>query len=191
MEGLDCRGQSCPQPVVETKKRLDSMSEGMLTVLVDNETARNNLLKLAASMNLDTSVSADKGIFAVTLRKTAQLPRSSRDDDKPAALLITAETMGRGSNELGALLMRSFFYALAEQDKLPGAIYLVNSAVRLACGGSDALDSLQKLSSKGVSIHSCGMCLDYFKLTEKLAVGDVTNMYAIVDRLMADNVLIL
>jgi selenium metabolism protein YedF len=147
MEGLDCRGQSCPQPVVETKKRLDSMSEGMLTVLVDNETARNNLLKLAASMNLDTSVSAEKGIFAVTLRKTAQLPRSSRDDDKPAALLVTAETMGRGSDELGALLMRSFFYALAEQDKLPAAVYLVNSAVRLACGGSDALDSLQKLSS--------------------------------------------
>jgi hypothetical protein len=70
-------------------------------------------------------------------------------------------------------------------------VYLVNGAVKLACAGSPVLESLEKLSSRGVQLNSCGLCLDYFELKEKLCIGEITNMYAIVDRVMKGHVVIL
>ena len=42
----------------------------------------------------------------------------------------------------------------------------------------------------GVEIFSCGLCLDFFKLKEKLRVGATTNMLAIAEYLLsADSVI--
>lgn len=185
---LDCRGLACPQPVVETKKGLAGITEGLLTVLVDNETAKNNILKLANSLRLEAAARLAPGGFAVTLTKV-NMPDVK--DTKGRALLITADVLGRGSEELGALLMNSFLYALAESDRLPQSVTLLNSAVRLACAGSPVLDSLNKLETRGVVIQSCGLCLDYFQLKEKLQIGQVTNMYAIVEQLLIEKVIII
>lgn len=186
---LDCRGLACPRPVVETKKCLDEMRDGTLTILVDNDTAKNNLLKLAGSLKLDAAVLEEGGIFTVTVNKDDTGPAPVKEE--LPGLLLTAETMGRGSEELGQLLMRSFFYALAESETLPESVYLVNGAVKLACAGSPVLESLEKLSSRGVQLNSCGLCLDYFELKEKLSIGEITNMYAIVDRVMKGQVVII
>ncbi len=187
---LDCRGLACPQPVVETKKRLDELQEGVLTVLVDNETAKNNLLKLAGSRKLAATVSTDADCFTINIKKT-KINTDGIKEELPTTLLLTADTMGRGSDELGGLLIRSFFYALAEHDQTPAAVYLVNSAVKLACEDSHVIDSLEKLVERGTTIHSCGLCLDYFKLKEKLVVGEITNMYAIVERVMSGQMLVM
>lgn len=187
-EILDCRGLACPQPVVETKKKLSAMEEGVLVVLVDNETAKNNLLKLAGSLQLEAAVRAEGGSYAVSLRKEKAVPAAATG--RPEGLLLTAETLGRGSEELGGLLMKSFLYALAESDLLPQTICLINSAVKLACAGSPVLESLDKLVARGVSVQACGLCLDYFGLKESLKVGEVTNMYAIVDMLAAGRLLV-
>ena len=181
-EPLDCRGLQCPQPVVETKKKLMSMPAGTLTVLVDNDTAKQNLLKLAASLNMASASREEGGIFAVTLLKNEDLPVANEAGGK--TILVTADVLGRGSEELGALLMKSYFYALSESDHIPVFVYLLNSGVKLACEGSAVLDSLEKLATMGVEIYSCGLCLDFFQLKDKLQVGGVTNMYAIVDKLM-------
>ncbi len=187
---LDCRGLSCPQPVVETKKRLTDMSPGTLTVLVDNETAKNNLLRLAVGMNLDAASKEEEGIFTVTLLK-GDIAESQAEQSHKKTILVTSDTFGRGSEELGGVLIKSFFYALSESDRLPESIYLINGGVKLVCVGSAILDSLEKLAALGVKIHSCGLCLDYFNMKEQLCVGEVTNMYAIVDSLMTDSTLIL
>lgn len=182
-ETLDCRGLVCPQPVVEAKKKIVQMPSGRLTVLVDNDIAKKNLMKLADSLNMEALVREEDGLFAVTMLKeeggwvAVKVPETK-------VLLVTADTFGRGSEELGALLIKSFFYALAECEKLPTAVYLVNSGVKLACDGSPALDSLGKLEELGVGIHSCGLCLDFFQLKDNLRLGGVTNMYAIVEGLM-------
>ena len=42
---------------------------------------------------------------------------------------------------------------------------------------------IKKLQEKGVEIISCGTCLDYFKLKEKLLVGEISNMYSIYETL--------
>lgn len=189
-ETLDCCGLSCPQPVVETKKKIQEMPAGMLTVLVDNDTAKRNVLKLADSLNMEAVAREDDGVFAITILK-----EEGKDallaNTAGKTLLVTADTFGRGSEELGALLMKSFFYALAESDRLPEAVYLVNGGVKLVCDGSPVLDSLGKLVELGVEVHSCGLCLDFFLLKENLRVGHVTNMYAIVERLMSSMPVIL
>lgn len=189
-ETLDCRGLSCPMPVVEAKKKLTQMQGGKLNVLVDNETAKNNLLKLAGSLNLEAVSREDKGVFAVTVLLDEKKDSNVAENGK-VTFLITADTMGRGDDELGKILIKSFFYALAESDTLPESVSLINSAVTLACDGSPTLESLEKLASRGVAVYSCGLCLDFFQLKEKLRVGEVTNMYSIVDQLTAGQALIL
>ena len=46
---------------------------------------------------------------------------------------------------------------------------------------SDSLEDLKSLEAQGVEIMTCGTCLDYYGLKDKLAVGTVTNMYSIVE----------
>ena len=45
------------------------------------------------------------------------------------------------------------------------------------------LEDLKKLEAQGVEILTCGTCLNFYGLTDRLAVGGVTNMYDIVERL--------
>ena len=181
-EILNCCGLACPQPVVETKKRLSELPAGTLDVLVDNETAKNNILKLAASLNVSAAVKEEKGIYTITLLKEQDLLSFSGVPEK-RILLITADTLGHGSDELGATLIKSFFYALTESSNLPKAVYFINSGVKLACAQSPVLDALQKLTALGVELYSCGLCLDYFQLKDKLLAGEITNMYDIVEQI--------
>ncbi|HAA38441.1 MAG TPA: sulfurtransferase-like selenium metabolism protein YedF [Firmicutes bacterium] len=184
---LDCRGLACPQPVVETKKKLSELSAGTLTVLVDNETAKNNLLKLANSLGLTAASKKEADDYSVTIMKEAEASSAAAAAGK--VILVAGETLGHGSDELGTILMKSFFYALAESTQLPQAIYFLNGGVKLACTGSPVLESLCKLQSLGVEIYACGLCLDFFQLTAQLAVGEVTNMYAIVEQITAASVI--
>jgi len=169
--------------VVETKKKLAMMPFGVLTVLVDNYVAKENLIKLADSLHLEAMACEEDGLFTVTVLKE-EGAGNTEEESGNKVLLITADTFGRGNEELGSLLTQSFFYALAESDKRITAVYLVNSGVKLACDGSAVLDSLGKLEELGVSVYACGLCLDFFQLKENLRVGGVTNMYAIVEALV-------
>ena len=42
---------------------------------------------------------------------------------------------------------------------------------------------LRTLEAQGVTIMTCGTCLNYYGLTERLAVGSVSNMYTIAETL--------
>lgn len=99
-------------------------------------------------------------------------------------LVVTSSAFGTGAPELGELLMGSFFQSLLEITPLPTTIALLNSGVKLAMPGSRALEQLQVLSAKGCEILVCGTCLDYYKLTDKLAIGQISNMYAIATAMM-------
>ncbi|HZK25447.1 MAG TPA: sulfurtransferase-like selenium metabolism protein YedF [Oscillospiraceae bacterium] len=184
---LDCRGFACPQPVVETKKKLAELSVGSLNVLVDNETAKINILKLASTLGLAAAAKEEADYYSITLVKEEQA--AARIAESGKNILITAATLGHGNDDLGTILMKSFFYALAESTKLPKALYLLNGGVKLACSGSPVLDSLTKLQALGVEIFSCGLCLDYLQLTAQLQVGEITNMYAIVEQITSGTVI--
>lgn len=196
---IDARGLQCPMPVIETKKALNTMVEETLEVLVDNSIAVQNLVKMATQKELNyTSEKIDNDNYVVTIenvRKEGTTPMESVEEEteicipdsrqEKVVVVLSADHMGEGDDTLGRTLMKGFIYALTEIDQLPEKILLYNSGAKLSSQGSDSLEDLKLLESQGVEIITCGTCLDFYNLTEKLGVGTVTNMYSIVEILSA------
>jgi len=182
MKTVDCRGLACPQPVLETKKALEEPDAQEILVLLDNPGSKENVRRFAESQGHSVSISEEKGIFMLRVEK-----REGKDQPTPASadfvVFIDGDSLGRGPEELGRILMRSFLQTLEQSETKPQKIILINSGVRLACEGSDVLEDLQEFSLKGVEILSCGTCLDYFAIKKSLKVGRVSNMYEILDSL--------
>lgn len=80
--------------------------------------------------------------------------------------------------------MKGFIFALTQQDFLPSTILFYNGGAKLTCEEALTLEDLRSLEAQGVEILTCGTCLNHYGLTEKLSVGGVTNMYAIVEKMM-------
>lgn len=186
-------GDACPIPVVKAKKALGEMQRpGLLEVHVDNETAVENLKRLAASQGLQAGVEKkEEKHFIVCMRVETGVPADTQAEAPACALpvsagyvvCIDAEHMGRGDDVLGATLMKGFIYALSQLETLPEAILFYNGGVKLSVEGSPALEDLKAMQAQGVEVLSCGTCLNFYGLSEKLAVGSVTNMYTIVEKL--------
>lgn len=195
---VDAMGKQCPIPVVMTTKALNELTEpAIVRVHVDNEIAVQNLKKMAASRSM-TAVEEKAGekhyIVAISvsaaaeMEKTEEVPiqeccvsESGKTENLVAA--IDSSTMGRGNDELGKVLMKGFIYALSQLEELPKTILFYNGGAVLTTEGSDSLEDLKAMEEQGVTIKTCGTCLNYYQLTDKLAVGEVTNMYDIVETL--------
>jgi len=188
MKEIDARGLECPKPVILTKKELDSIKEGKVRTTVDNEVARENLIKLAKSQNADFEVEElEGGLFAVTIEKKASIETENHkkmvEVDENFVIAIQSEHMGRGDEKLGEILMKSFIYTVKETKPYPKTMLFFNSGVKLTVAESEVLDDLKALENEGVEIISCGTCLDYFNLKDKLEVGSISNMYTIYEKL--------
>jgi selenium metabolism protein YedF len=179
---IDCRGLTCPKPVIMTKKELDSMEQGELISIVDNEVAKENLRKLSESLGADCSVEEKDGLYYVKITKKIG-SKAVFSDDKNLVILAGSDVLGNGDDTLGRALMKSYLFALSESDTIPKTMLFLNGGVKLTTEGSEVLESLEKLLSMGVEIMPCGTCLDFFKLKDKLVIGTITNMYTIVDKM--------
>jgi selenium metabolism protein YedF len=192
MQLVDARGLDCPKPVLLTRKALDQMANGVVRVMVDNAAARDNLMLMAESGGYGREVRATDFGFEVDITKSGDEAASQPGAETchggrgagPLVVVVSSDQLGRGAEELGEVLMRSFFVALAE-GPVPDTIIFLNSGVRLSTEGSPVLENLAVLAAKGVEILSCGTCLNYYQLSEKLVSGKVSNMYTIVERLAA------
>ena len=191
---IDCRGLACPLPVVNAKKASEELTAGdMLTILVDNEIAVQNLTRFAEHKGF--GVSAEKkdykeyavimNISGVDTEETKAEEVACAMDSRRKGMLVvlSANVMGTGDTKLGTSLMKAFVFALTKQDQLPDTILCYNTGAYLTCEGADTLEDLKLLESEGVTILTCGTCLDFYGLKEKLAVGSITNMYDIVERM--------
>ena len=192
---VDAMGDKCPVPVVKAKKALATMDEGTLQVLVDNETSVTNLTSFAKSQNCEVSheqLAEDK--YAVKIVKAAgsepAVPAAGGAGIGPRVVVVPSSTMGHGDDELGGVLAKAFVFALTQQDDLPDCILFYNGGVKLTCEGSPVLDDLNKLACAGVEIFSCGTCLKHYGIEDKLAVGEVTNMYVIVEKQLQAGVVV-
>ena len=184
---LDCMGMACPLPVVNAKKAMEAFEEeGILTVCVDNDTAVQNLTRLAK--RYDYAVSSEKkSEQEYEVRIEVKPGKKSGEGEKGkyvTSVVIASECMGNGDDTLGKNLIKSFLFALTNVDPLPDYILFYNSGVLLAAEGSPALDDLKNLEKAGVKIMSCGICAGNFNVKEKIAVGIISNMYDIVDTQM-------
>ena len=153
MTTVDARGDVCPIPLMKAKEAIKNLNgAGDVEVLVDNEIAVQNLEKMAGQMGYGAE--------------------SSKTEE-------TADHMGEGNEELGKVLIKGFLFAQTQLETLPDTILFYNGGAKLTCEGSDSIEDLKKLEAAGVQILTCGTCLNYYGLTEKLQVGGVTNMYVI------------
>lgn len=102
-------------------------------------------------------------------------------DKNELVIIIGSDKFGDGENKWSQILMESYLYALSESSTIPNKMIFSNSGVKLTAEGSVVLESLEILQSKGVKILICGACLDFYGLENKLKIGEITNMYEIVD----------
>ena len=183
MEHLDLKGMTCPVPVIETKKFLETRNVVDIEVLVDDNTACENVSRFLKSQGFEVSATAEGSNFSVKgMRIAGEEIEKEAHFTAPEKILIfvNSETLGHGNDELGRLLMRSFLSTLKELGEIPWRILFINSGVKLVSEGSECLTPLKDLEAMGVEILACGTCLDYFELKAKVMVGKVTNMYEIV-----------
>lgn len=187
---VDARGQQCPKPVIMTKKQLDAIEDGIVTTIVDNEVAKENVSKLAKGFGLDYKVEQtkeDEFYIFITKGEPKDISEPILKLSRNTAIAISSNKMGAGEEELGVILIKSFLYTVRETSPYPESIIFYNSGVYLACEGSPVLDDLIALSEEGVDIQSCGTCLDYYHIKDKLVVGGVSNMYSIYEVMKGSN----
>ena len=185
---IDCRGLECPKPVVNVKQALDEIESGKVMVIVDNKTSLENIKRLAENSGYQVSVEDKEGDFCIDITKKGKAEKGKKEQTKPVPdsyiLFITSDRLGTGDKRLGEILIKAFLNTIWEAEKKPDSVILINNGVKLSTEGSEVLDTLELLAKEGIHIISCGTCLAYYKLTDKLKVGLSSNMYEIVNILL-------
>jgi selenium metabolism protein YedF len=188
MSVLDCRGLACPQPVVTTKQAMDQIREGELVVIVGNAVSCNNVERFAQSQGYSVTVEKKEEDYYLRIRKSGSAGQGEvipeAGSPRRVVAYLNSNLLGVGDEALGLILMRSFLKTLLDLNPKPNRLILINSGVRLASEGSEVLETLKNLSDQGVEILSCGTCLDFYGLKEKLKVGAVSNMFEIAQSLL-------
>ena len=186
---VNAMGDNCPIPVIKTKKAMAALTgPETIEVLVDNEIAVQNVTKMASSSG--GKVTSEKLVDA-EYKVTIEMEGAPAADGAEAVcapdardntvVVVSSDRMGSGNDELGKVLIKGFIFAVTQLDTLPKTMLFYNGGATLTTEGSDSLEDLKSLEAQGVEIMTCGTCLDYYGLKDKLAVGTVTNMYSIVE----------
>ena len=181
---IDARGKPCPQPVVMTKKALEEMDAGELEVIVDNKAASQNVARMATNLGCKVEVREENHDWVAHITKGAVCEVTPEKIEKETVVFMRSDTVGKGDDELGKILVRSFLPTLLETEPRPKKLVFMNNGVKLTVDGSPVLDSLAKLEHEGIELLVCGTCLDYFGLKDKVKVGRVSNMYELVETFM-------
>jgi selenium metabolism protein YedF len=192
---VDARGKPCPVPLIMTKKAIGESAVGdTLRILIDNEVSKNNVERFLADNGFASTCADNAGVFTLLAAK-------SKDDlvvtdaesycatpARPSnghVILISSDKMGRGSDELGAILMKAFINTIREVKPLPSKIIFYNSGILLTAEGSPLVASIRELESAGVEALVCGTCVNYYEKKDAIRVGTISNMYAIIESLTA------
>lgn len=185
-------GDNCPIPVVKAKKAIEGLTESAIVeISVGNEIAVQNVTKMVNQKNLESTCEKVGENHYVIKVQYGDVVESEATKEAVTAIVkeekmivvLSSDKMGEGDEELGKVLIKGFIYAITQLDKYPKAILLYNSGVKLSSEGSDSIEDLKMLEEQGVEILSCGTCLNFYNLQDKLQVGKVTNMYSIVEEL--------
>ncbi len=191
---INAAGLQCPEPVILAKKGIES--HGDIEITVDNDTAVENIgrlgTKLGCKMNI---VKGEKGLYHINIKNCTEAasiistPEGCRETGSEntggPVVVISGDTMGKGNDELGRILMKAFIHTILEADTKPGSIIFYNSGVKLAAAGSDVAGDLVELEKTGVEILICGTCAAFFGMKDNIAAGHISNMYDIVNYLTA------
>ena len=193
---IDARGLTCPQPVVLTRNALAELESGVVMVYVDNETARDNVKRMAENEGCAVMVE-EKGSDGLKLnitkihssKVTQELSTGKKFIEGPLVYLFESDYIGR-NRELGKVLVNGFLNAITSLPKRESRVIFISNGVRLTTKGSYVLDTLFKLKESGFEILICGTCLDFLKIRDKVQIGTISNALEIMEALTnADKVI--
>jgi len=197
MKTIDCRGLACPAPVLTAKQALEAENLNELTVVVDNEAARQNVTRFLESQKFQVSVKARDEEFLVTGQRDSEI--ALEDDSqveetdthqKKIMVMVATNRMGHGDDDLGQKLMINFLKTLKEMGDELWRLVFINNGVKLTIEDAETLADLKELEEKGIHILVCGTCLTHFDLMDRKKVGETTNMLDIVTAMqVADKVI--
>lgn len=191
---IDAFGKQCPLPLMLAKKEIDG-GNSSFSISVDNLTAVKNLTRLGEKNGLTTEVSEREGGYCVFYsegevpsgaQKAAQqvAPTNEVLEGSGYAVFIGKDYVGEGDFELGNNLMKMALFTLAESPAAPVSLLFMNAGVKLLTGEEpQVIESVEALIEKGTEVLVCGTCLDYYHLKDELKIGEVSNMYDIVERM--------
>ncbi|MBM4272027.1 MAG: sulfurtransferase-like selenium metabolism protein YedF [Deltaproteobacteria bacterium] len=195
-EIIDARGLACPQPVILAKRALEMHKR--IVVMVDNAVAMENVRRLGAKSGCEVTIDKkDDGTYHIHMSRThtdGDTAMASADgitgdtschpgQRESFVVVVSDNRMGRGNDELGYILIRSFLHTLLQLTPLPDRIIFYNSGVHLTTRDSEVLEDLKQLADSGVEILVCGTCVNYFGISDKIGVGTISNMHDIVTSL--------
>lgn len=192
---IDCRNMACPQPVLETKKALEEMDEGILEVLVNSVSSVQNVKRYAMNNGFEPKVEElDNGDTLITIVKGYECAIVADDEDEEKFLnkSLFIKTDKVGSGELGSVLMKGFLKTTLEFKKLPKNIIFVNEGVFLTTKeeNKEVIEILKEFEKRGVKIYSCGLCMNHYNIpAEDLKVGEIGNAYDTMDMLLHTEVI--
>jgi len=194
---IDARGLACPAPVLQAKGAIDKESPDSITVLVNNDAAKQNVTRFLESQNYGVSVEQVGTDFHVSGKREGEAGTSEcsvtelpQTDRKKSMVMITTDRIGHGDDELGSKLMTAFLKTLKEMGDDLWRLVFLNNGVKLTAEDTENLASLRDLEEDGIAILVCGTCLEHFNLLEKKQVGETTNMLDIVTAMqLADKVI--
>lgn len=190
---IDALGKPCPVPVVKARQAISELPQegGAVQIWVDNAIACENLTKMASGSGWHCETTGRPGgSYAVTITVgTGQAQAATASGKTPPppvsreglVVAIGQDAMGSGSEELGRILLKGFVFSLSQLPEAPHAILFFNSGVHLACKDAGTLEDLQAMAGRGTNILVCGTCVDYYGCKDQVAVGEITNMYGIVE----------
>lgn len=197
MREIDVIGKACPIPVIETKKALrENPDETEFEILVDNEVSTENLTKMANELKINSKVEKlEDRKYKVSLEKT-EASRDHREIEDYSVnsatsnnyvVIVNSDKIGDGDEDFSKQLLEGFIYSVTEQDHLPVEIIFFNRGVFLTTENEKTIEDLKNLENRGVRVYSCGLCLDHYGKKDKLAVGEITNMYKIVEAMRSNH----
>ncbi|MBD3315171.1 MAG: sulfurtransferase-like selenium metabolism protein YedF [Chitinivibrionales bacterium] len=189
-ETVDAKGLACPKPLIMTKKKLTNLSPGgSMTVLIDNPTSKDNVVRFLKDNHAEVSVTAEGEVFMLHVTKReAELNRPEAENycsppQRPHVVCVGGNQMGSGDKELGEILIKACINTIKEVSPLPAKVVFYNSGILLAINGSPVVNALKELEERGVSILVCGTCTNFYGKTDEVAVGTISNMYDILEAL--------
>lgn len=172
---VDARGQGCPKPVMMAEEALMKIDEGIVEVLVDDETSAENIAAFARSQSLFSETVADgkdwrvkmvKGYAFAPTTSASKTPEADRD----LLLVVGTDSMGK-EEALGKVLMKAYFETMKAYKQLPHTIFFLNAGVKLTTISAEIVTLLKDIEALGVEIYSCGTCLKHYDLEAQLRVG--------------------
>lgn len=179
---LDVRNKPCPEPVILTKKAISSKDFDELEIITNSDVSKENIIRFLTTCNIKFDVSKKENEYYILIKDSDATQKSSAfQKNQRLKIIFTKDYLGEGDKKLGEILIKSFIHTLNESDKLPETIFFVNRGVYLTTTDSFVIEDLKSLECKGVEILSCGTCLDYYNLKEKLAAGKIGNMYRLIE----------